>query len=176
MIKFLIVVFSTVLLASCGESKSESDSETSGPDPKIGQVQEDLTAAKKVWQDNGLIDYTFNFYSLPGQECMPEGVVVDPLPHRIVTVEDNEVVYVENGDSGEPMEISTAGIIGTIDDVFDYLEQKLSEKPAVISEDSNKQNELPVFNESFGYPESFYLRIDHDDGCDATYISLSQLR
>ncbi len=159
-------------LASCGGS----DSETSRPDPKVAEVQEDLTVAKQVWQNNGLIDYTFNYYSIPSQGCLPEGVVIDPLPHRSVRVEDNEVVYVENGDNGEPMDISGAGVIGTIDDIFDYLEQKLSEKPAVISEHYNKQDELPVFNESFGYPESFYVRIDHSDSCDSLFVSLSNLR
>lgn len=172
MLKLVSVVLSTVILASCGGS----DSETSTTDPKIGQVQDDLNVAKQIWQDNGLVDYTFDYYSIPNQGCMPDGVVSDPLPHRSVTVEDNEIVYVENKDTGEPTEIASAGVIGTIDGIFDYLEQKLSEEPAVISESYSDQKKLPIFDESFGFPKSFYIRIDHNEGCDSVDIYLNNFR
>jgi len=170
MIKLIpVIIFSTVLLASCGGS----DSEASNPDPKIGQVKEDLTTAKQIWQDNNLIDYSFVYYSIPDQGCLPDGVVIDPLPHRTVTVENNEVVYVENTQTGAPMATSNAE---TIEEIFDYLEQKLSEEPAVISQSSSNQDALPVFDESFGYPKSFYVRVDHDEGCDSLFLSLDDLR
>lgn len=176
MIKPILTIFSTVLLISCGGEDPVTDFKTVSPDPDIGKVQEDLAVAKQVWQDSGLVDYTFDYYVISNQGCLPEGVASDPLPARSVTVEDNEIVYVEIIETGDPIDLSSTRIIGTIDDIFDYLEQKLSEKPSVISQSYSKQEELPLFDEDFGYPRSFYVRIDHSEGCDSLTLYLSNLR
>lgn len=175
MTKLLPIIILTILLASCGGSDS-SESKLAVPDPRIGEVKDDLNAAKQVWKNQDLIDYTFDFSPIIDRACLPDGVTPDPVPPKTVTVEDNEVTFVMNTSTGETVPIPTEKYFGTIDEIFEYLEQQLAEKPQVIALSFNKQNALPKFDDSLGYPRHFYLEFDNSRECSSTEIILSNFR
>ncbi|MGM0431027.1 MAG: DUF6174 domain-containing protein [Pseudomonadota bacterium] len=170
MIRLLLVITSAIFIAACGGSDSGK------PDPRISEVKEELKIAKQLWQDNGLIDYMFNFSARIDRACPSDGPIADKTPTRMVTVEDNEVTSVTSALTGEPMIIPTFEYFGTIDELFNYLEEELAKEPQVIAQSFSAQNELPMFDESLGYPIQFYLEFNNSNGCSSTQITLSEFR
>jgi|AntDeeMinimDraft_8_1070380.scaffolds.fasta_scaffold02147_2 hypothetical protein len=170
MIRLFLVIISTIFISACGGSDS------SKPDPRISEVKEELKTAKKIWQDNGLIDYIFNFNARLDRACPSDGPVADELPPQTVTVEDNEVVSVTNSSTGEPLNIPTSEYFGTIDEIFGYLEQELTKEPQVVAQSFSAQDELPKFDDAMGYPKQFYLEFNNSNGCSSTQITISRFR
>ena len=170
MIRLFLVIISTIFISACGGSDS------SKADPRISEVKEELKTAKQIWQDNGLIDYIFNFNARLDRACPSDGPVADELPPQTVTVEDNEVVSVTNSSTGEPLDIPTSEYFGTIDDIFGYLEGELAKEPQVVAQSFSSQDELPKFDDAMGYPKQLYLEFNNSNGCRSTQITVSRFR
>ncbi|RUO69480.1 DUF6174 domain-containing protein [Idiomarina ramblicola] len=175
MIRILTIITTSLFLASCGGSDS-AEPDGVGSDPRINEVQDDLNAARQIWQDQGLIDYSFYYSPRIDRACLPDGVVPDPAPPWLVTVEDNEVISVRNTSTDEPKQLPYEEYFGTINDIFEYLEQQLAEAPQVVALSFTAQNELPTFDDSFGYPKQIYFEFNDDNECSSREIIIGNFR
>ena len=144
--RFFLQAFVLVLLTACG---SDSDK----PHNSRSAVLSEINTNKELWEASNIQSYTYTYSPTPPGDC--PGVSL--IPTHIITVENGEVVSVM-GTSGESIDEQywDPFLYPTIDEIFLELLEKAETDYAEFSKSRYQLDDLPSFDETFGYPVEYY--------------------
>ncbi|WP_206750245.1 DUF6174 domain-containing protein [Idiomarina seosinensis] len=171
--KRILSILFTITLTSCGGADSNNSNSGSNPDPRINDVMVDLNDAEELWQSNGLVDYSFGYNFKLNQACSnSSSSATDEAPALKVTVNDNEITSITAVDTGIEWQAPSGDHFGTIDEIFAYLEAELEKSPQVVAYSFSEKDQLPAFDENFGFPTRYYIEFNDASGCSSLEVAI----
>lgn len=122
-------------------------------DPMIVAELERLDEFRALWYDQAIIDYEITQQIT----CFCSREYTVP---KVMRIEDNRLVAV----NGDPFVEAYPNDFLTIDEAFDYIEERLQEQP----------DEARIFYDgTFGFPYSIYFDMDYNFADDEINYSFS---
>lgn len=163
--KWMLVALSLSCVLSCGAlSKDDKGTDWAPNETLIDEINQNI----EKWNESGISTYSFKFLSLRS-DC-PNA---RSFPEVVISVEEGQVQSVFVEDFGA-FEVDTSGW-PTISELLETMLENSQTRYLSFAKSRTEPKELPVFNDLYGYPLTYYFD-KSDSFCDAYNVIISEFQ